>query len=103
MKGTVEKACAHYYGGDDVAFPPRGCPVLEVACFSQQISEKDVGFVERENNDVLFLAFFMNMSDVQNDEEQFAKMKEADLNASDMDAACRIIAGTARSMGIEVE
>ena len=35
--------------------------------------------------------------------EEIAKAKEADLNASDMDAACRIIAGTARSMGIEVE
>lgn len=35
--------------------------------------------------------------------EEIAKTKEADLNASDMDAACRIIAGTARSMGIEVE
>lgn len=35
--------------------------------------------------------------------EEIAKTKEADLNASDMDAACRIIEGTARSMGIEVE
>lgn len=35
--------------------------------------------------------------------EEIAKTKEADLNAADMDAACRIIAGTARSMGIEVE
>ena len=35
--------------------------------------------------------------------EEIAKMKEADLNASDIDAACRIIEGTARSMGIEVE
>lgn len=35
--------------------------------------------------------------------EEIAKMKEEDLNANDMDAACRIIAGTARSMGIEVE
>jgi large subunit ribosomal protein L11 len=35
--------------------------------------------------------------------EEIAKTKEADLTASDMDAACRIIAGTARSMGIEVE
>lgn len=35
--------------------------------------------------------------------EEIAKTKEADLNATDMDAACRIIAGTARSMGIEVE
>jgi large subunit ribosomal protein L11 len=35
--------------------------------------------------------------------EEIAKIKEADLNASDIEAACRIIAGTARSMGIEVE
>ncbi|MFA6172431.1 MAG: 50S ribosomal protein L11 [Kiritimatiellales bacterium] len=34
--------------------------------------------------------------------EEIAKIKEADLNASDLGAACRIIAGTARSMGIEV-
>lgn len=35
--------------------------------------------------------------------KEIAKMKESDLNASGIDAACRIIAGTARSMGIEVE
>jgi large subunit ribosomal protein L11 len=33
---------------------------------------------------------------------EIAKTKMVDLNASDMDAAGRIIAGTARSMGIEV-
>jgi large subunit ribosomal protein L11 len=33
---------------------------------------------------------------------EIAKTKMEDLNASDMDAATRIIAGTARSMGIEV-
>ena len=35
--------------------------------------------------------------------EEIAKTKEADLNARDMDAAVKIIAGTARSMGITVE
>lgn len=35
--------------------------------------------------------------------EEIVKTKEKDLNAADTDAACRIIAGTARSMGIEVE
>ena len=35
--------------------------------------------------------------------EEIVEVKKADLNASDMDAAVRIIAGTARSMGIEVE
>jgi large subunit ribosomal protein L11 len=33
---------------------------------------------------------------------EIVKMKEADLNASDPEHAARIIAGTARSMGIEV-
>jgi large subunit ribosomal protein L11 len=35
--------------------------------------------------------------------EEIAKTKQEDLNARDMDAAVRIVAGTARSMGIEVE
>jgi large subunit ribosomal protein L11 len=34
--------------------------------------------------------------------EDIAKMKMADLNATDLENACRIIAGTARSMGLEV-
>ena len=35
--------------------------------------------------------------------EEIVETKKKDLNASDMDAAVRIIEGTARSMGIEVE
>ena len=35
--------------------------------------------------------------------EEIAKTKEPDLNSYDMDSAVRIIAGTARSMGVEVE
>jgi len=35
--------------------------------------------------------------------EEIAKTKMADLNAASLDAAVRIISGTARSMGIEVE
>ncbi|MDR0730155.1 MAG: 50S ribosomal protein L11 [Treponema sp.] len=35
--------------------------------------------------------------------EEIAKLKIADLSANDIDAAMRIIAGTARSMGVEVE
>lgn len=35
--------------------------------------------------------------------EEIVKIKDADLNAYDMDAAVKIIAGTARSMGIEVK
>jgi large subunit ribosomal protein L11 len=35
--------------------------------------------------------------------EEIAKMKMPDLTANDLDAAVRIVAGTARSMGVEVE
>jgi large subunit ribosomal protein L11 len=35
--------------------------------------------------------------------EEIAKTKEPDLTASDLDAAVRTIAGSARSMGLEVE
>jgi large subunit ribosomal protein L11 len=35
--------------------------------------------------------------------EDIAKTKMADLSANDLDAAVKIIAGTARSMGVEVE
>ncbi len=35
--------------------------------------------------------------------QEIAKIKEKDLNARDIDHACRIIEGTARSMGVEVE
>jgi large subunit ribosomal protein L11 len=35
--------------------------------------------------------------------EEIAKLKMPDLNANDLEAAKKIIAGTARSMGVEVE
>ncbi|HEY2627590.1 MAG TPA: 50S ribosomal protein L11, partial [Usitatibacter sp.] len=35
--------------------------------------------------------------------EEIAKMKKADLTAADLEAAVRTIAGSARSMGVEVE
>jgi large subunit ribosomal protein L11 len=35
--------------------------------------------------------------------EEIAKQKMVDFNAYDLDAACKIVEGTARSMGIEVE
>jgi large subunit ribosomal protein L11 len=39
---------------------------------------------------------------VSKDQEK-AQMKMEDLNANDIDAAIKIIAGTARSMGIEIK
>ena len=35
--------------------------------------------------------------------KKIAETKFADLNARDMEHACRVIAGTARSMGIEIK
>ena len=34
--------------------------------------------------------------------EEIAKQKMVDLNANDLEAACRIVEGTARSMGLEI-
>jgi large subunit ribosomal protein L11 len=34
--------------------------------------------------------------------EEVAKLKMSDLNTTDLDAACRIMAGTARQMGIDI-
>ncbi|MBN2434691.1 MAG: 50S ribosomal protein L11 [Spirochaetes bacterium] len=34
--------------------------------------------------------------------EEIAEMKKPDLNSNDIDAACSIIAGTARSMGVDI-
>ena len=35
--------------------------------------------------------------------KEIAELKMPDLNANDVDAAMKVIAGTARSMGVEVE
>ncbi len=35
--------------------------------------------------------------------EEIAKIKMADLNATDIEEALKVISGTARSMGVEVE
>jgi len=35
--------------------------------------------------------------------QEIAEMKMEDINANDIDAAIKIIAGTARSMGIEIK
>ncbi|MFN9000908.1 MAG: 50S ribosomal protein L11 [Holosporales bacterium] len=35
--------------------------------------------------------------------QEIAKQKMVDMNANDIDAACRMIAGSARSMGLQVE
>jgi large subunit ribosomal protein L11 len=35
--------------------------------------------------------------------KEIAEKKMADLNATDIDAACKIVAGTARSMGVDVK
>ena len=39
----------------------------------------------------------------RNQVEEIARIKMEELNAYDLDAACRIVAGQARSMGIDVE
>ena len=55
--------------------------------------EKGAGWVGTE------VAGSVNRKDL----EEIAEIKKNDLNARDVDHACRIIAGTARSMGLKVE
>ena len=43
------------------------------------------------------------MASINDSQREIATTKMPDLNANDMDAAKKIIAGTARSMGIRVE
>ena len=42
-------------------------------------------------------------TDSRADLEEIAKVKMGQLNAIDLDGAVKVIAGTARSMGVEVE
>ena len=42
------------------------------------------------------------LAEIREELREIAETKMADLNANDVDHAMRIIAGTARSMGIEV-
>lgn len=68
--------------------PPAPVLLLKAACIksgSGRPNTEKVGTVTREQL------------------EEIAKTKEPDLTAADMDAAVRTIAGTARSMGLNVE
>jgi len=58
---------------------------LKLKAGSAEPSKKFVGTIQREQL------------------EEIAKIKDPDLTAADLDAAVRIIAGSARSMGVKVE
>ncbi len=68
--------------------PPAAVLLRKAAGVDKGSGEPNVNKVGRVNREQL---------------EEIARTKEPDLTAADMDAAVRTIAGSARSMGIEVE
>jgi large subunit ribosomal protein L11 len=68
--------------------PPASTLLLKAAGLDKGSGEPNVNKVGKVN---------------KNQVEEIAKTKMSDLNASDINAAIKIIEGTARSMGIEVE
>ncbi len=68
--------------------PPASYLILEAAKLSKGSSTPNTSKVGKLNRKQL---------------EEIAKLKMADLTAADLDAAVRCIAGSARSMGVDVE
>ena len=67
--------------------PPASYFLKKAARVSKGASETGRDFIGRVTMDQL---------------REIAEMKKEDLNANDVEAACKILAGTARSMGLEV-
>jgi large subunit ribosomal protein L11 len=61
--------------------------------------KKAIGIEQGSNDPKTIKVGSIPMSKVR----EIAEIKMKDLNANDLDAAAKIIAGTARSMGVEVE
>jgi large subunit ribosomal protein L11 len=91
QQGTIVTAVVTVYGDRSFSFivksPPAAVLLKEAAGLAKGSGEPSRETVGQVNRGQL---------------EEIARTKMADLNAADLDAAVRIIAGTARSMGIEV-
>lgn len=92
MKGQVVPAVITIYEDRSFEFEIKKAPVSEMIKKKVGI-EKGSGTTPREMVGKLS----------QKDLEEIAKEKMDDLNTEDVDAAKKIVAGAARSMGVEVE
>jgi large subunit ribosomal protein L11 len=92
FKGKVVGCVVTVYNDKSFALEIKSSPASVLICEAAGI-EKGSGVPNKEKVGKL------NKAQV----EKIAKEKMSDLNASTLDAACRIIAGQARSMGVTVE
>lgn len=92
MQGTILPAVITIYEDRSFDFIVKQPPAAELIKKALKL-EKGSGSVKKEKVGKLTKAQV----------EEIAKAKMVDLNANDIEAAKKIIAGTARSMGIEVE
>lgn len=92
LKGKVVGCVVTVYNDKSFALEIKSSPASVLICEAAGI-EKGSGVPNKEK--------VGKITKVQC--EKIAKEKMADLNASTLEAACRIIAGQARSMGVTVE
>lgn len=92
MKGTIIPAVITVYEDRTFSFVTKKPPVAEMIKKTMNI-EKGSGKAGRESAGSLTLT----------QAREIAQAKLEDLNTSDVEAAAKIVAGTARSMGIKVE
>ena len=77
LRGAVEQALAYYYTGNHYSFPPPGF-LLEVTFF--KMDQDQVGKFERENLDLLFLAWLMKGEQAKDNPDELAKFRESAQN-----------------------
>ncbi len=85
----------------EVKSPPAAILLKKAAGIPPE--KKKGGELIKEENEKRRTGKYKNFSITQDQIMEIARMKFADLNARDEEHAARIIAGTARSMGLKVE
>ena len=92
MKGQVVPAVITIYEDRSFTFEIKKAPVADMI-------KKKLGIEKGSGNTPKEMAGTLNKTQL----EEIAKDKMDDLNTTDLEAAKRVVSGTARSMGIKVE
>jgi large subunit ribosomal protein L11 len=92
MKGQVVPAVITIFEDRSFTFEIKKAPVADMI-------KKKLGIEKGSGNTPKEMAGTLNKTQL----EEIAKDKMDDLNTSDLEAAKKVVAGTARSMGIKVE
>lgn len=92
MKGNIVPAVITIYEDRSFAFEIKKAPASDMI-------KKEVGLEKGSGSTPREIAGTLTNAQL----EKIAKEKMSDLNTDDLDAAKKIVAGTARSMGVKVE